>query len=365
MAAKCAVTKPDTEENMQSEISHFVITRIGLAIYDEVRLNKMIDLFAAVTLPSVKGQSKQDFIWLIVVDAACPVASKNRIVSLIAGHRNYHCVPLDLTNVMNVRLACFDWVWDCCQTFILENHLIGSPEEYVITSIIDADDAWNRETIAMVDRLVVARMPEALGKKDSRGTWLRHSVGLTITFHDGYVWYISSRKLWPLKNEFRSMSVFIVARFSSGISACSCRHTQWRKYSEILEFEAISLPSKEPMWIYSRHDEAVESWNARQGMQMPASFVERLEKMFGVECQRVDRWLLDYPPKEETEKHFNPSAALQYDLMFRIAARNRQIRALEKAIMCNDVNGGRQNDTLSEAQAERERLIRELQRGSR
>jgi Putative rhamnosyl transferase len=350
---------------MQSEFTHFVITRIGLGIYDEDRLNKMIDLFAVVTLPSIKRQTRQEFVWLIVVDAACPVACKNKILSLIAGNKNYHCMPIDLTNVIYVRLACFDWVWDRCQAFILENQLINSSEEYVITSIIDADDAWNRETTATVDRLVVNKMPEVFEKKDSRGTWLRHSVGLTITFPDGYVWFISARKFWPLKNEFRSMSVFVVARFSSGISACSCRHTQWRKYSEILEFEILSPPSKEPMWVYSRHDETVESWNARQGMQMPTSFDNRLENMFGIEYKRVEKWLLDHPPKEATEKQFNPSAALQYDLMFRIAALNRQIQGLVKGGTCNDVNSGRSNDSLSEAQAERERLIRELQRGRR
>jgi Putative rhamnosyl transferase len=350
---------------MQSEFTHFVITRIGLGIYDKDRLNKMIDLFAAVTLPSIKTQTSQEFVWLIVVDAACPLACKNKILSLIAGSKSYHCVPVDLTNVFNVRLGCFDWVWDRCQAFILENYLINGPEEYVITSIIDADDAWNRETTATVDRIVVNKMPEVFEKIDSRGTWLRHSVGLTITFPAGYVWFISARKFLPLMNEFRSMSVFVVARFSSGISVCSCRHSRWREYSEILDFEIISELSKEPMWIYSRHDETVGSWNARQGLLMPKSFDNRLENMFGIERKKVERWLLDYPPKEVTEMQTNFGAALQYDLMFRIAALNRQIQGLVKGSTCNDVNCGRSNDSLSEAQAERERLIRELQRGRR
>src|SRR5262249_13228437 len=225
----------------------------------------------------------------------------------------------------------------------------------------DADDAWNRETIAIVDSVVASKMPEVFERMANRGTWLRHSVGLTITFADGYVWFISARKFWPLKNEFRSMSVFVAARFSSGISACSCRHTQWRKYSEILDFEVMSLPSKEPMWIYSRHDETAESWNAAQGMPMPNSFDDRLEKMFGVGCKKVDKWLLDYPPTQQVVKQFNPSAALQYDLMFRIAASNRLIRALEKDSIKGTNRGG---EALSAAQVERERLIRELRGGS-
>lgn len=43
---------------MQANFSHFVITRLGFGIYDEARLEKMIDLFAAVTLPSIKIKQK-------------------------------------------------------------------------------------------------------------------------------------------------------------------------------------------------------------------------------------------------------------------------------------------------------------------
>jgi hypothetical protein len=345
---------------MQTKFSHFVITRLGFGIYEEARLKKMIDLFAAVTLPSIKNQTER-FFWLIVVDKACAEANKDQIRGLIAGHDNYYCIEIDVTKLSNVRLACFDWVWDHCQSFILEKGLIENPEEYVITSIIDADDAWNREVISTVDQLVTKNMPAQFEKLNTRGTWLRHSIGLAITFYDGYVWFLSEKKIWPVKDEFRSMSVFVVARFSSGISACSCRHTQWRKYAEILDFEIMSLPSKQPMWVYCRHEETVESWNAKQGMPVPASFDERLQNTFGIDLEKVNKWLSDYPPQNISQKHFNPSAAIQYDLMFRIAIWNRKIQALEAHGIPNhsDINTG---GALAHARAEREVLIQELQR---
>ena len=342
----------------ENVLPHFVVTRLGLGIYDEQRLNKMISLFEAVTLPSIQVQTSQEFSWLIVVDAACPAPSKDRILDLISGCKNYHCVPIDLKSIYKVRLGCFDWVWEACETFIFANQLIRQSDEYVITSIIDADDAWNRETIEVVNRTAIEKLPEVSGRGANRGTWLRHSVGVTITFLDGYVWFISTQRIWPLKDEFRSMSVFVVARLSSGISACSCRHTQWRKYSEILDFEVMSLPAKVPMWIYSRHDEAVESWNAAQGMQMPASFRERLETLFGVDWKKLDKWLLDYPPAHQTTKQFNFSAAQQYDVMFQIAAKNREIRSLKESAT-NDAS-----ETLaprvSEIRSQRDKLIMTL-----
>ena len=346
------------DQTSENPRPHFVVTRLGLGIYDEKRLDKMIGLFEAVTLPSVTSQTSQDFHWLIVVDAACPAACKARILDLISGHQNYHYVPIDLRSIYRVRLGCFDWVWDACESFIFAHELVARPDQYAITSILDADDAWNRETVEIVGRTAAEKWPEVSARGGNRGTWLRHSVGLTITFLDGYVWFVSTQGIWPLKEEFRSMSVFVVARLSSGISACSCRHTQWRKYSEILDFEVISLPTKVPMWIYSRHDEAVESWNAAQGMQMPASFRERLESLFGIAWKKLDEWLQLYPPAARTTKQFNFSAAQQYDLMFQIAALNREIRALEDSMI-----GGSSADLtarISEKQSERERLIATL-----
>ena len=63
---------------MQAKFNHFVITRLGFGIYDEARLEKMIDLFAAVYAAIDKNQTK-GFYWLIVVDKACAEANKDQI----------------------------------------------------------------------------------------------------------------------------------------------------------------------------------------------------------------------------------------------------------------------------------------------
>jgi len=85
--------------------------------------------------------------------------------------------------------------------------------------------------------------------------------------------------------------------------------------------------------------------------------------MFGVDCDKVDRWLQEYPPTTEIEKQFNPSAARQYDLMFRISAWNRQIQTLKSAANRSEENGREANELLSEAQAQRARLVQEHKKG--
>src|SRR5205823_3285124 len=133
---------------MQQKCAHFVVTRLGLGIYDEERLNRLVDLFEAVTLPSLINQTSQDFIWLVSIDSDFPEKVKSRISQLLSPHPNFLLIPIDVTELINVRLACFDWVWDHYQDFILENSLLIDPQDYVITSVIDADDAWHRDVVS-------------------------------------------------------------------------------------------------------------------------------------------------------------------------------------------------------------------------
>jgi len=345
---------------MHAKYQHFVVTRLALGIYEDARLNKLIDLFEAVTLPSLLNQSNQEFVWLVSIDAAAPETAKSKIEKLLERHSNVHLVPIDVTRLMNVRLACFDWVWDSYQDFILENHLLKNPNDYVITSIIDADDAWHRDVIASVNNSVAERLPQLCEATKNRGTWLRHSSGLAITFPHGYAWFISDNKIWPLQQEFRSMAVFVASRFSSGISACSCRHTKWRQYAEILEFEVVPLTHKQPMWVYSRHEEAVGQWDSNPAMPMPDGYEGRLASLFGIDLAKVKRWCAAYPPQHFGSKDFNQDAAIQFDLFFQIAGLNRKIKALDRRPGMQRVDGSDPIEELKQCEAERERLVAKL-----
>ena len=60
------------------KISHILTTRFNLGLYDRENINvyKWIDnrikLFGKYTLPSVLNQTRQDFIWLMVMDNRTP-----------------------------------------------------------------------------------------------------------------------------------------------------------------------------------------------------------------------------------------------------------------------------------------------------
>src|ERR1700732_437767 len=135
-------------------LKHFVITRLGLCVYNEHWFEKMIDLFEAVTFPSLVRQSSAEFIWLIVVDANIPPKARQRLEGLLSSFPNYHLVSIDVTQLQRLRQGCFDWVWDHCQDFILESGFLDDPFDYIVTSLIDADDAWHRDVISTINRFM-------------------------------------------------------------------------------------------------------------------------------------------------------------------------------------------------------------------
>jgi putative rhamnosyltransferase len=342
-------------------IKHFVITRIGLGIYNEVRLTKMIDLFEAVTLPSLKTQTSQDFLSLVVIDAHMPPGARNRIQKVVDARSNFRAVPIDLTNLIQVHVGCFDWVWDHCQDFLLHAGIIDDPHEYVITSILDADDAWRRDVMSSVNNFFARRLSKIRSVEKDRTTWTRHSGGMALTFPRGYQWYIAASKLDVLAMEFHSMAVFVTARFSSGISACSSRHSQWREYSKVLQFEVAVEASDGPMWVYTRHHEGVVPWNASQAMQIDARLEDELSTAFGIDMEKIRLWRSAFQIGSSATYPGQRTTGEQYDRIFRIAACNRKLRALKHRISGESGDLISLKNQINHCEAERARLIAKLQ----
>src|SRR5215211_2386033 len=218
-------------------LKHFVITRLGLCVYNEQRLARVIDLFEAVTLSSLVHQESKHFVLLIVIDSNMPPNSRRRLEGLLSHHPNCHLVQIDITQMLHVRHGCFDWVWDHCQEFLLQGVMFDDPYEYVITSLIDADDAWHRDVIRTVNQFMSERLPHVCMGEEKRGTWLRHTSGIVATFPRGYKWFVGANLWEPVRRPFMSMAVFVAMRFSSGISVCSSRHRAWPSYSDVLAFD--------------------------------------------------------------------------------------------------------------------------------
>ena len=317
-------------------MKHFVITRIGIGIYDNLRLRKMIDLFSIVTLPSLLNQYSKNFYSLIIIDSNIPKECLEHLKSKLFNHSNIHIIPIDVTNLTRVQSGCFDWIWDKCQDFILENNFLDNLNEYIITSILDADDAWHQSVVASIEDLALNNL-ESLEKSESaRTTWIRHSSGLLLTIPSGYALFLHTNKYEAMNFPFHSMAIFVVTRFSSGISACSSRHTKWPAFAEIADFEIAIWSKAPPMWIYSRHNEGVVPWSESNGIHIEDTMKNELKLLFGIDTSLLTDWNNNYVVGQISE-YSGKKAAEQYNLIFKITYFNKAISALSDCTSNRDL----------------------------
>lgn len=305
-----------------------IVCRFGIGIYDEARLHKLLDVFEIVTFPSLLNQSDQSYTLLMAVDSRVPSDVLNRIRELFKDRSNFKLVLLDVTEITNVQVGNFSWVWDQCQNYILAHKLIQDESEFIISSILDADDGWHRETVQTISNGMSGAIPLLLEKEPGKGTWVRHSAGMVTTFPKGYGWFMQHDKIYNINFEFHSMSIFVLCRFSSNISACSSRHSKWRNYAEVVDFEIGRWSDASPMWIYARHDEGVIPWKLTGNeIAIDSKARDILTEIFGINFQKLDKWKRN----NAQEEYVGKKAASQYDLIYKIAAQNRKLQALSQS----------------------------------
>ena len=252
----------------------------------------MITIFEIVTLPSVLNQTSADFSLLVVIDSDMPPSCLDRLTALTLGRTNVRLVRLDVKEILNPQIGGFSYVWEACQSAILENSLIESEQDYIITSVLDADDAWHMQTVQFVRANMERMVPDIQQSESGKNTWCRHSGGFVATFPKGLGWLMQSNQYYNITFSFHSMSVFVLSRFSSNISACSSRHAKWQSYAEVVDFRVGIIEDTPPMWVYSRHDEAVLSWQLDEKfLLMTQPMKHQFKQTFGIDIDRYDEWL--------------------------------------------------------------------------
>src|SRR5580704_12639591 len=236
-------------------LHHFIVTRIGIGIHNENWYRGALGLFEAITFPSLCAQTCPDFTCLLIIDRNIPESAKSRLDAI--------------TVMQQVHQGCFDYIWERCQDDLLAHRMIVDPFEYIITSVLDADDAWHVETVDLVQKRMTEEMPAFLASERRNVTWTRHTGGACLAFANGLRWYAHPDVVVPLHRLFGDMFVFVAARFSSGISACSSRHTQWASYCNVVDFKDIKCEQAMPMWVYVRHDRSEVSWDVKDDESDP------------------------------------------------------------------------------------------------
>jgi hypothetical protein len=346
-------------------LKHFVVTRLGLGVYHQPWYESTLGLFEAITYPSLRAQTSRDFTWLIVVDRHIPEPALKRLKDIVGGERNLHVVPLDLTNLRHVRHGCFDHVWHRCQDYIIEHRLLADPSEYIITSSIDADDAWHRNIVALAHEQSEPELARLVGDERGRSAVVRHTCGQVLTFPRGLRWFAEADVVQPFEYEFLGMSIFVLARFSSGISVLASRHSAWSAMAHALMFDVKKAEVDRPMWVYVRHDRTQVDWRV-EASEDDAGCKQALQRDFGIDFAKVAAWRTNGALRraaDQTDRHGGLSSREQHDCIFQIASLNRQIAVLQQKQQRDGLDDGDEQLMLQQRQARLKLLARLRQQG--
>jgi hypothetical protein len=186
---------------MTGDRVHFVVTKYNLSLYsDPDRLDRVggdpdrwmerrFRLFTTFTVPSLRGQSCQDFKWFVFTDRHTPERFIGELEEVAAGFPQMRLVPLDRR-----------------QVDFLRSEVRRSGARVAITSRIDNDDAWHTHYVRYLQE---GEFP----------------LGTLVDFQDSY-WldvaprevYLCTSRWWTDPRWWRSWRTLLQPRISNSPS---------------------------------------------------------------------------------------------------------------------------------------------------
>jgi hypothetical protein len=101
-------------------------------------------------------------------------------------------------------------------------------------------------------------------------------------------------------------------------------------------FETVNIETVEPMWLYVRHHNNVQPWDARNLEPAVDEKLLEMQREFGIDLKRLDEWIglycLDSSLDDGRHSHSGRPFRDQVDLMYQVAALNDQIMLLERQL---------------------------------
>jgi FkbM family methyltransferase len=253
----------------------FVLTRFGIGVTDEDWLATRLRLFEAITLPSLRAQTDQRFHWLIFVGPEAQAWVVSRLQELCRPLGERLVLIRSILRPQEIRRA------------VLE-HRRGA---YMISALIDDDDAWHVRTVEWARETSIRLRGEGLSK-------------FGFTFRAGYEWLISDlvdvdRLVASGKKVIRQSAVYHYVRPFLGTSCFTfSRHEDcFEKIGGLhasvgqnlleLGFASRVLDAPEPAWLYVRHHQADSSIHKASSEARAEASLADLVRTFGVDEQLV------------------------------------------------------------------------------
>lgn len=242
-------------------LSHCVVTRLGIGVLNEAWLRERLKLLEATVVPSLHSQSEKNFRWLVGVGNDMPAGPKGELKALLAQDARFEIVEID-----HLR-----------EGFIPRKVLqaLHAAEGGLITTRIDDDDALHR--LAIEEIRTAAEEQYQRGAKEA------------LIYHPlGYELQLKMMQAFPLELHGPSMGLTMLSVAPTYRDAYSLNHMRTRNYEAERKVPRVLLQPDRPSWLYLRHLLGDSSrggehlMSSGAGTPLDESFMTHLEETFGI-----------------------------------------------------------------------------------
>ncbi|MGQ7241860.1 alginate lyase family protein [Salinicola sp. V024] len=320
--------KPVGGDERQKIGQHYVFMRFGIGIFDEHWLEHRLGLLKSVALPSLRAQKDVSFKLILQVDRRLPAhylaVIEKELVSFPEAEVRYLALHTDKTR-------------DAKQA-VTEGQ--GSPNDLVIATRLDDDDALTEKTFHHIQRAAFQLIRQGL----ERGV---------IAVRSGYRWIPSNMKVVPEDHHSLGIGLSFLFRRRDWIDLFQ-NHMELPQRFREEKGELTYLESDEAQWLYTIHSLADTSVYHRidelsrsaKSYVVDADFLSR----FNIDHELLKQWL-----KLEGTRELSGDAKVSVRLKelenVIVAARREQIR-----------HGTEPEESLAQLYQQREALTRNLTR---
>ena len=244
-----------TPASGKPDLCHIVATRMLVTIrnnHDLDWLHRRLDLFGTFTLPSLAAQTNTDFIWILFTSPDLPDEIADRLSLMVSAFPNIHQLSVRVKEMHNQD--------SYRSSFKLFRRIQNLEYDYLLTSRIDSDDAWNLCYVESVQaearRLIV-----------QKAIWEKYN-GVAMTYPDGQILYpykIRGKEgIGKFKWPYFSQSLDILTPRAYRQELYGFAHSRIRQAIKKNRYLRHICQAPAPMFLYVQHaqnDGLIRTWH--------------------------------------------------------------------------------------------------------
>lgn len=286
--------------------SHVLLTRFGIGVFDERWLSFRLDIFEAITLPSVVSQNSARLVWFIFVDSFAPEFFLSRLNAIAVKYDFIKIVQIDF------YFQYFDVSSDICEMLLNKN-------KKILISKIDDDDSLHFNTFSTLYKT------------------FDNNENCVYTFPDGYELLLQERLVLKCNRPFLTHNTHFKINDGRLLDILRVGHHNIKGYCDRKEVEVEMIKDNTSYYLYTRHKQSDSNFSAvRKAILGDASSRKITQKIYNDFSIDKDRYLklreeckkVPSSPKQKTWR-------LNADLNKKAEKKYKELSLIKKEIISN------------------------------